>query len=184
MSRFAEYQEIKIERLRQGQAVCERAELQDGQISLALVPLTEAEYENSLDAADMVPAGDNPAGLARRDESQRKLVIFHAARVDGNLDEKFFDDISEVGKLDAHEINYLYDIYLEMTALSSPSMMGMSEEDFLGLKLVLPEIEWSELSGPQWFAAQRFLNSVRPLLLTVKSSGSPSTMKSTRRSKR
>jgi hypothetical protein len=155
--------------------------LSDPEIRVALVPLTEAEYSNSLHEADKAPAGDNPAGLAYRDEVQRKFVIFHAARAVGELQVKFFDSPEQVGELDAHEINHIYDIYLEMVAETSPSMMGLAEEDFDELKKALQRIEWSELSGSQWYAAQRFLNSIRQHLLTVNLSGSPSTLKSTTR---
>lgn len=180
MSTFADFKERKLERLRMGQATCEVVELlEDPETRIALVPLTEAEYSSSLEQADKILADDNPAGMALRDEIQRQMVIFHAARVIGHLDQKFFAGPVEVGEIHAHDVNYLYDIYLEMVANSSPSMMGMSEEDFLALKLVLPKIEWSELSGQQWYAAQRFLNSIRPHLLMVKSSGSSSTMKLT-----
>lgn len=180
MAGFAEYKERKLERLRLGQATCEFTELlSDPDTRIALVPLTEGEYSISLAEADKCLAGDNPAGLSLRDETQRQLVIFYAARQMGNLEIKFFDDVREVLELDAHDINHLYDVYLEMVAMNSPSMMGMSEDDFLALSSALPKIRWSELSGPQWYAAQRFLNSIRPHLLTASFSGSPSTMKST-----
>lgn len=173
MTGFAEFKERKLERLRLGQAVCEIVELlEDPDTRIALVPLTEAEYSQSLENADQIPAGDNPAGMSLRDEIQRQVVIFHAARVVGHLEQKFFSQPEEVGDLAAHDLNNIYDIYLEMVHNSSPSMMGMSEEDFLALKLVLKKIEWSALSGPQWYAAQRFLNSIRPNLLTANSSGS------------
>lgn len=180
MTTFAEYRERKLERLRLGQATCEMTELlSDPETRIALVPLIEAEYSNSLHEADKVDAGDNPAGLALRDEIQRKWVIYYAARTVGNLQQLFFDDASEVGELDAADINYLYDLYLEMVAQVSPSMMGLSEEDFIELKKVLPLIVWSELSGSQWYAAQRFLNSIQPLLRTANSSGSRSIRTST-----
>jgi hypothetical protein len=180
MAGFAEFQQRRLERLRLGQATCEIAPLlSDPETRIALVPLTEGEYSISLAEADKCLAGDNPAGLSLRDETQRQLVIFYAARQLGDLTIKFFDDPREVGELEAHDVNHLYDIYLEMVALNSPSMMGMTEEDFLALSVALPKIKWSELSGPQWYAAQRFLNSIRPHLLTASFSGSPSTVKST-----
>lgn len=172
MAKFSDYKERKIERFRQGQATCSvETLLSDPEIRIALVPLTEGEYLNALEAADSVLAGENPAGYAVRDEAQRKMVMFYACREEGNLEEKFFDDVSEVFELDAADINHLYDCYLEMVDMSSPSLMGLSEEDFLVLKEVLPKIVWNELSGKQWYAAQRFLNSIRPNLLTAKSSG-------------
>jgi hypothetical protein len=180
MARFSDFLERKIERLRLGQAACEFTSLpSDPETRIALVPLTEGEYTSSLTEADKALAGDSPAGLALRDEIQRQMVIYYAARDVQNLQVKFFEEPEEVLGLDAHDLNHLYDVYLELVHLNSPSMMGMSEEDFLALKNAWRTIEWSELSGPQWFAAQRFINSIQRLLLTGRSSGSPSTMKST-----
>jgi hypothetical protein len=173
MTTFSEFKERKLERLRLGQATCEFYTLtSDEETRIALVPLTEAEYSNSLHEADKVLAGDNPAGAAYRDEIQRQWVIYFACRDMGDLTVKFFDDVSDVGELDAHDVNAIYDVYLEMVANSSPALVGLSEDDFNGLKTTLPRIAWSELSGPQWYAAQRFLNSIRPLLLMDSFSGS------------
>lgn len=180
MAKFAEYAERKLERLRLGQAACEIIHLiSDPESRVALVPLIEAEYSNSLAEADKAIASEGQTGQTLRDEIQRTMVIFHASRDPNDLTEKFFSDPLEVGQLDAHEINYMYDVYLEMVALNSPSMAGLREEDFLGLRQALSKIEWSELSGQQWYAAMRFINSIQPLLLTGNYSGLSSTMKST-----
>lgn len=172
-SDFQEYRERRLERLRLGQATYESVRmLDDAEEEMALVPATEAEYSNSLAEADKMIVGDNPAGAALRDEIQRKVLLFHVTRTKGNLTAKYFSNFADVDELESHQVNYMYDTYLEMVAESSPSMMGMTEEDFNGLKKALPRIEWSALSGPQWYAAQRFLNSIRGLLLTVNYSGS------------
>jgi hypothetical protein len=176
VSKISDYRERKLERLRLGQAACEITELpSDDEIRVAIVPLTEGEYSNSLYEAEKLGASDSPAGAMLRDEIQRKWVIFYSTRVVGDLEEKFFDDFTDVDELEAADINHLYDIYLELVAQSSPSLMGLGEDDFNALKVLLPRIAWSELSGPQWYAAQRFLNSIQPDLLRVSLSGSQST---------
>lgn len=176
MTRIDEYRARKLERLRLGQATCEITELvSDDEIRVAIVPLTEGEYSNSLYEAEKLGASSTPAGAQLVDEIQRKWVIFYATRVVGNLEVKFFDDFADVDELDAADVNHLYDIYLELVAQSSPSLMGLGEDDFNALKALLPRIAWNELSGPQWYAAQRFLNSIQPDLLRASLSGSPST---------
>lgn len=173
MSSFADYKERRLERLRLGQSTYEKVRmLDDPEVEFALVPATEGEYSISMREADKVDAGANPAGAAFRDEIQRKVLLYHVSRTLGDLTVKFFDSFTDVDELEAHQVNYMYDTYLEMVAESSPSLMGLGEEDFEALKKVLPRIEWSELSGPEWYAAQRFLNSIRPRLLTVNYSGS------------
>jgi hypothetical protein len=176
MSNIDEYRERKLERLRLGQSACELTELvSDPEIRVAVVPLTEGEYSNSLYEAEKLGVSNTPAGAALVDEIQRKWVIFHAVRVVGNLNVKFFNAFADVDDLEASDINHLYDIYLELVADSSPSLMGLGEDDFNSLKVLLPRMAWSELSGPQWYAAQRFLNSIQLDLLQASSSGSPST---------
>lgn len=181
MSKISDYRERKLERLRLGQAACEIADNlpseQNEEIKtrIALVPLTEGEYSSSLYEVEKLSLSNSPAAAALGDEIQRKWLIFYSCRVVGNLTEKFFDDFSDVDDLDAADVNYLYDLYLEMVAQSSPSLMGLSEDDFTSLKALLPRMAWSELSGQQWYAAQRFLNSIQPQLLQVSLSGSQQT---------
>lgn len=176
MSRIDEYKERKLERLRLGQAACEITAIpSDPDIRVALVPLTEGEYSNSLYESEKLGTSATPAGAALADEIQRKYVIFYATRVMGELQVRFFDEFADVDELDAADINHLYDVYLELVAQSSPSLMGLGEDDFTSLKALLPRIAWNELSGPQWYAAQRFLNSIQPNLLQASLSGSPST---------
>jgi hypothetical protein len=178
MSDYTEYKNRRLERLRLGQSTYEKVHmLDDPEVEFALIPATEAEYSNSLQEADRVEAGNNPAGAAFRDEIQRKVLLFHVSRSLSDLNVKFFDSYADVDELETHQVNYMYDTYLEMVAESSPSMMGLSEEDFMHLKKALPRIEWSDLSGPEWYAAQRFLNSIRGRLLTASYSGSTSTKK-------
>lgn len=180
MSSFADYAQRKIERFRMGQAAYETVSmLSDPEVRVSLVPLTEAEYSNSLNEADKVMAGENAAGIAYREEVQRKHILFHACRVADKPEVKFFSSPQEVGELDYTDISFLFDNYLEMTAKVSPSMMGIPEAEFDDLKKALQEIQWSELSGSQWYAAQRFVNSIQTLLHMDRSSGFHSTTPST-----
>jgi hypothetical protein len=174
--KFADYKENRLAKMRLGQAACEMTTLpSDDETRIALVPLTDSEYIRSLEIADAAMVGDNPAGFAVRDELQKQSVIFFSAREVGDLDSKFFDDVGEAGELGSHDIDHLYDVYLEMISNQSPSLFGLSDEDFEALKKVWNLIEWNELTGQQWYAAQRFVNSIRPLLLAGNYSGSQST---------
>jgi hypothetical protein len=181
MGTFAEYLERKrsrlaegvdLEKYRLGQNACEIVDLlSDPETRFALVPLTEGEYRRSLELAEKLVLQDNAASAMLRDQVQKETIIYFAARELRDLTEHFFSDQADVTELDAHDINHIYDIYLEMVHQISPSLAGLSEEDFDALKKVLPRIEWSDLSGPEWYAAQRFLNSIRGRLLTVNSPG-------------
>lgn len=171
MAGFAEYKGRKLERLRLGQSTCEIHTLSDEETRIALVPLTEGEYSNSLHEADKLMVSDGPSGFAYRDEIQRQWILFYACREVSDLENKFFEKMDQVGELDKMDVNALYDLYLEMVATTSPSLMGLSEEDFADLKDLLPRIEWSALSGPAWYAADRFLRLIQPQLLMDRSSG-------------
>jgi hypothetical protein len=52
-----------------------------------------------------------------------------------------------------------------MVETSSPSVDGIPAEELDDLKKALQEINWSELSGRQWYALRRFLFSIMPELL-------------------
>lgn len=180
MSSYADYKTRKVERFRMGQAAYETyGLLSDPEVRVSLVPLTEAEYSNSLEAADNIIAGDNAAGVSLRDEIQRRQILYHACRVADKPTEKFFNSPNEVGELDYADVTFLFDNYLELVSKVSPSMMGIPEEEFDDLKKALQEIQWSELSGSQWYAAQRFINSIQTLLHMDRSSGFHSTTQST-----
>lgn len=169
-----------LEKMRLGQQACEIVQMiSDPEIRLALVPLTEGEYRRALEMADKLPLGDNPASDLLRNRVQQEMILFFSAREMENLNVRFFDDEADVLELDEPDFNVIWDTYLEMVATASPTQIGLGEEDFEALKKVLPRIAWSELSGAQWYAAQRFLNSIRPLLLTVSLPGYSQTKTST-----
>jgi len=173
---FEKVKAHRLEKMRLGQAACEITELpSDPEIRIALVPLTDSEYLLALEFADRIEAGDNVAGYRVREEAQKQAVLLYSARELSDLTVKFFENIDEVGELMEHDVDHLYDVYLEMVANQSPSLFGLTDENFEQLKKVWQRIEWSELTGQQWYAAQRFLNSIQPLLHRANSFGSSST---------
>jgi hypothetical protein len=174
--KFSEHKENRLAKMRLGQSACEITELPSApDTRVALVPLTDSEYIRALEVADKAPVGDNPAGFAVRDELQKQSVIYFSAREFGDLESMFFDDLSEAGELDTHDIDFLYDVYLEMISNQSPSLFGLTDDDFEALKKVWTMIEWNALTGQQWYAAQRFINSIRTELHLASYSGSSST---------
>lgn len=175
MRTYEEMMENRLAKLRLGQAAGEIVTLLDGETRLCLVPLIDAEYVKALTIADRLDAGNNAAGMLLRDQVQREAILSFSAREVNDWQETFFKDMTEVAKLGAHEVNYLFDIYLEMTAVNSPSLNMLSDEDFEALKKVWTLIQWSELTGQQWYAAKRFLDSIQPNLLAASLSGSNST---------
>jgi len=183
MRTAAEIKNQRIERMRLGQASATIEHLLiDPEQRVALVPLTQGEYITSLHVAGSLMLDDNIATRVARDEMQRSEVLAVACREIEDISKRYFENGDAVRELDARDINHLWDCYREMVAEVSPHADGLSEEDFSDLKKALQNIEWSELSGPQWYAAQRFLNSIRPLLLTGNVPGFSSTSQSTKTS--
>lgn len=169
-------QGVDLEKMRLGQRACEIVTMpSDPEVRFALVPLTEGEYRRSLEIADQIEATTGNSGALVKSQVQKEMVLFFSAREMRDLSVPFFTNEADISDLDQIDVEHAFDIYLEMTAQISPSLMGMSEEDFQPLKTQLPRISWSEMSGQEWYAAQRFLNLIQHRLLTVKSSGSSST---------
>jgi hypothetical protein len=153
--------------------------LSDPEERMALVPLTQGEYITSLQVAASLPLEDNIAGRMSRDEIQRSEILAVSCREIEDFTQRYYANGEAVRELEAHDLNHLFDSYMEMTHEQSPRADGMSEGDFSELKKALQTIQWSELSGPQWYAAQRFLNSIRNDLLMGNVPGSSQTLKST-----
>ena len=178
--KFAEHKENRLAKMRLGQSACEVTALPSApDTRVALVPLTDSEYIRALELADRALVGDNPAGFAVRDELQKQAVIYFSAREYGDLTSMFFDDVGEAGELDTHDIDFLYDVYLEMISNQSPSLFGLTDDDFEALKKVWTMIEWNALTGQQWYAAQRFINSIQNELQVASYSGLSSIKPST-----
>jgi hypothetical protein len=166
--------------MRLGQAVCEIATLlSDPEIKIALVPISDAEHQNAIETAASVDVANNEHGILRRDRAMQNAVIFAAAREHSDLTKPYFERYEEVQELEHIDINYLWDIYSEMVANSSPSIDGMSEEEFDAVKKALREMDWNVLSGASWFALKRFLSTITPRPLLGKSPGYSSTNPST-----
>lgn len=183
MRAYEQFMENRLAKMRLGQAAGEVVTLSgpedEDETRFVLVPLTDGENLKAFSLADELPVTDSPAGISARDEVMKRSVIFFAARELQDWTEPFFQNIEEVANLYDHEINHAYDIYLEMVAVSSPAYAMLSEEEVDNLKKVWERISLSDLSGPQQYAATRFLNSIRPLLLQASLSGSSSILKST-----
>ncbi len=180
MRTYEKMKENRLARLREGKNAGEIVYLlSDPEVRLVLVPLTDGEWLKCIGLADKLDAGDNVAGLAYREQTQKQAILLYASREMSDWEQPFFESLVEVGELGMHEVNYLYDVYLEMVAQNSPSLYMLEEEEVEALKVLWSRIEWNELSGRQRYAAMRFLNSVEANLLRANSFGSPSTSKST-----
>jgi hypothetical protein len=159
--------------MRLGQQVCEIVPLlSDPEIRIALVPLKEKEYQKTLSLAASLDFPETAPGQDARDEFQKSEVLAYAIREPDDLDTRVYasgDDLAE--SLDAHEINHIFDVYLEMVNNTSPAIDGLSDADFDTLKKVLTAMSWNELSGQQWYAAKRFLLSIFPNALQANSPG-------------
>jgi hypothetical protein len=160
--------------------------LSNPEFRVALVPLTEAEYIQTMRMAALYPVEDmnNATGAQLIDRLQQHEVLAIAIRNPQNLEERIFEDGNELADyLEIEDVNYLGDLYLEITDAVSPSLDGMTEEELNEAKKVLRILNWSALSGRQWWALKRFLLSISPDQLVVKSRGSSSTSNSTTKRK-
>lgn len=174
-------------RARLGQQVGEVvALLSNPEFRVGLVPLTEAEYIQTLKMAASYPVDgtNNVLGAQLIDRLQQHEVLSIAIRNPHNLEERLFESGDELAEsLEIEDVNFLGDIYLEMTDATSPSMDGMSEEALVEAKKVLRILDWNALSGKQWWALKRFLQSISPDQLRGRSRGSSSTSNSTTKKK-
>jgi hypothetical protein len=173
MSTAEKLKERKLDRMRLGQAACDIVPLvSDPEIRVALVPLTEAEYLRSLELAAALATYENRIGLEFRERHQTAQIVWMATREPDNLKNKVWESAEAMmGDIEFHDINHLFDHYLEMVDQSSPAIDGVPPEDFEALKKVLQEISWNDLTGRQWYAAKRFLGSISNLLPPDRSHG-------------
>lgn len=173
--------ERRLDRMRLGQAVCEIFPLlSDPEFRVALVPLTEAEYDQCMEAVVKIDVEETIVGNQYRDRELTKETLRRSIREPDNLNVQMFETTPELAKaLEVSDINYLIDHYFEMISKSSPSIEGITNEEIDDLKKGLMEMDWSELSGKQWYALKRFLLSLGPEQLRVKLHGSSSTNQST-----
>lgn len=153
--------ENRLAKMREGQAAGEIVDFDD-EGRCVIVPLTDGEWLKALSLADQLVTEGTEAGFLAREEYLKSAVLLFACREMRNYEEFFFNTIEEVQTLGHHEITRVHDEYLEMVAAASPPFLAMSDEDLEALKKVWEQIEWSELSGRQWYAARRFLNLLNP----------------------
>lgn len=171
----------RVARMRLGQATCEYVTLvSDPEIRIALVPLTEAEFQEAFTDAARLSIGDNMAGVMVRERRARVQQVWLSCRSANDLGNRMFATYEEFrDALTTPDIDQLIDVYEEMTHELSPSMDGITPEELELLKKALQEMDWNGLSGRSWYAAKRFLSSLSLAQRTVKLPGSSSTMKST-----
>jgi hypothetical protein len=186
MRTFEKYRENRLAKMRAGQSAGEVVTLSgaddEDETRFVLVPLTDGEMLKAFSVADDVEMSETSTGIAGKDEVMKKAIIFFAARELSDWTQNFFADLDEVDEVFDHDINHFYDVYLEMVATASPAWALLGDEEIDQLKKVWSRIDLKELSGTQQYAAQRFLNSIRPLLLRASFSGSDSTSNSTEKS--
>jgi hypothetical protein len=173
--------ERRLDRMRLGQSVCEIHNLlSDPEIRVAMVPLTEAEYDQCMEAAVKINVEETILGQQYRDRHLTNETLLRALREPDNLEQQMFEDADELtDALEVADINYLIDHYFEMVDKSSPAIEGLTEQDIDDLKKACLQIDWKGLYGKQWYALRRFLLSLGPEQLRVKLPGSFSTKEST-----
>lgn len=169
--------ERRLDRMRQGQAVCEiETLLSDPETRVALVPLTEAEYDQAMESAVKMNVPETLMGNQARDRLLSRETLLRAIREPDDLSQKMFESVEQqMEALDHSDVSYLVDVYFEMVDRSSPSVDGLSDGDISDVKKVLAEMDWSGLSGKQWYALKRFLSTLGQAQLLAKSLGSSST---------
>jgi hypothetical protein len=167
----------RLDRMRLGQAVCDFVKLiSDPEIRLAIVPLTEAEYLQALEAVAVIPGRDDLANAAMKDRRQSQEILVRSVREPEDLTERVYASVEEMTEdLDVRDIDELIDRYNEMVHTSSPSADGIPPSEFEALKKALNEMDMSALSGRAWYALKRFLSEVMPSPLLDNSPGFGST---------
>lgn len=171
----------RLDRMRLGQAVCDYVPLpSDSEIRHCIVPLTEAQYLQVLNKVASLTLKDDLAGMAVRDRVQGQEILVRAIREESDLTQQVYMSVEEMMEvLSVEDIDELLDRYNEMVEKSSPRLDGIAKEEFEELKKALQTMDWSELSGPAWYAAKRFLSKVMPKPLLDSWPGSISTNSST-----
>ena len=169
--------ERRLDRMRLGQEAADiHSLLSDPEIRVALVPLTEAEYDQALESAVKMNVPESIMGNQARDRMLQRETLLRAVREPDNLSNRVFENIDELSEALGHDdIGFLIDMYFELVEKSSPSVDGLSEAEISDVKKVLMEMSWNDLTGKQWFALKRFLSTLGPEQLLAKSLGSIST---------
>lgn len=152
--------------MRLGQATCDYVELpSDPEIRLAIVPLTEAQYKQVLAKVGNTEAQNTMAGMSLLDRTQAQEICARAVRQEDDLTKTLWSSAEEMMEvLDVTDIDEIIDRYNEMVEKSSPSIDGIPPNEIEALKKALQQMDWSGLSGRQWYAAKRFLSEIFHLL--------------------
>jgi hypothetical protein len=169
--------ELRFNRMRLG-AAAGRVEALPSQpeVKVAIVPLTEAEHEQCLEAVTNMEAPENLIGAMARDRRNQNEALFRAMRDPENLENRAFDTREEMQEvLEIQDTNHLMDILLEVSETDNPAPGEFSEEELEEIKKALGEVDLNVLSGRQWYALRRFLTSIGLTLLPANSLGSIST---------
>lgn len=166
---FDQLKERRLERMRKGQeaATIENL-LSDPEIRIALVPLIEGDYDECMRIAAAIDVPDDSIqGAQVVDREERRQVIFRAARQVDDYTKPFFPSMEEMKKeLAPHDVNHLYECYLELIRSFSPKMAALSQEDIDFLSDLFVNLPWNDLSGAQVYALSRFLSLLQPEQLT------------------
>jgi hypothetical protein len=172
--------ERRLDRMRLGQAACDYVALpSDPEVRLAIVPLTEAEYLQALEAVTKTGLPDDMAGAAVKDRVQAQEILVRSFREEKQLSERVFNSVPEMMEtLETQDIDHAIDCYHELVEKSSPVLDGLPKEEFENLKKTLQTMDWNDLSGSAWYAARRFLSRIIPSPLLDNSPGSGSTKQS------
>ena len=146
----------RIAKMRMGQEAPDFVTLRSNpEIRFALVPLTEREYQWTLDSAADIPAPENVYGVDLRDRTMQVTTLLYALRDPGNPEKRVFESLEqmldeELG-LEPTDINYLSECYQRMIDFSSPALDGLDDEQLDELKKALVTIDWNALSGKPWW---------------------------------
>ena len=178
MSKTADkIRELRFHRMRLGAAAGRIEHLpSQPEIKVAIVPLTEAEHEQCMEAVTAMDVPDNMMGAMTRDRRNQNEALFRALRDPENLEKRAFDTREEMQDvLEIQDTNHLVDILLEVSESDNPAPAEFTEEELNEVKKVLGEVDLNGLSGRQWFALKRFLSSLGLTLLPANTLGSTST---------
>lgn len=169
--------ELRFNRMRLGPAAGNIISLlSEPDVSLAIVPLTEAQHEQCLEIITHMDAPDSIVGAGLRDRRNAQEILFRALRNPDNLDEQAFETREEMLEvLEVGDLNHLLDAYFEMSESDNPQIAEFTNEELEEVKKVLQEVDLNGLSGRQWYALRRFLFTLGLTLLPANSLGSTST---------
>jgi hypothetical protein len=167
----------RLARMRQGQDVPERLAIPSmPEVSIAIVPLSEAESQVGIVAAASLEVPDNQAGIMARERAATVSDVFHAVREPGHPTIRVWDTPEEmVEELTPADVDFLADNLVTLQEYASPALDGLSDKELDDLKKAFGETDWSALTGRRWAAMKLCCTILFPELLAVRLRGSSST---------